>query len=473
MPSVKKNPQSNWFHSIYKNFREALSGEERDYTTGNLNKAIFMLSVPMILEMVMESLFAVVDIFYVGKVSVDAVATIGLTESVMLLVYSTAIGLSMATTAMVARRIGEKNKEDAADATVQSVVIAIVFSIFISLVGIFAAEDILRWMGGSEALIAQGVGYAQLMLGGNITIMLLFLLNAAFRGAGDASLAMRSLWLANGLNIILDPVFIFGWGPIEAYGVTGAAIATNIGRGVGVLYQLYHLLKGNGVLRIALHNIKVNIPIIVRLLRLSAGGMGQYLIGSASWIFLVRIISVFGSEVVAGYTISFRLIIFTILPSWGMSNAAATLVGQHLGAKLPDRAEQSVWKCAFYNMVFLAMISVIFITFAEPFIGIFSTEPEVIHYGTMSLRYICLGYIFFAYGMVVSQAFNGAGDTKTPTLINFFCYWMFQIPLAYVLSVWLNWGPKGVFLAIAIAESALAVVAVMVFRRGKWKSVEV
>lgn len=473
MQKVKHQPQPSWLNKPYKNFREALSGEEKDYTTGNLNKAIFMLSVPMILEMVMESLFAVVDIFYVGKVSVDAVATIGLTESVMLLVYSTAIGLSMATTAMVARRVGEKNKEDAADATVQSVIIATAFSILISVVGIFAAEDILRWMGGSEALIAQGVGYAQLMLGGNITIMLLFLLNAAFRGAGDASLAMRSLWLANGLNIILDPIFIFGWGPIEAYGVTGAAIATNIGRGVGVLYQLYHLFKGDGVLRVALHNIKVNMPVIVRLLRISAGGMGQYLIGSASWIFLVRIISVFGSEVVAGYTISFRLIVFTILPSWGMANAAATLVGQHLGAKLPDRAEQSVWRCSFYNMVFLAVVSVIFIAFAEQFIGIFSTEPEVIYYGTMSLRYICMGYILFAYGMVVSQAFNGAGDTKTPTIINLFCYWMFQIPLAYVLSVWLDWGPMGVFLAIAIAESALAVVAIMVFRRGNWKTVQI
>ena len=473
MQKVKLKRQPNWFHKLYKNFKEALSGEERDYTTGNLNRAIFMLSVPMILEMVMESLFAVVDIFFVGKVSVDAVATIGLTESVMLLVYSTAIGLSMATTAMVARRVGEKNKEDAADATVQSVIIATTFSVLISVVGIFAAEDILRWMGGSEALIAEGKGYAQLMLGGNITIMLLFLLNAAFRGAGDASLAMRSLWLANGLNIILDPIFIFGWGPIEAYGVTGAAIATNIGRGVGVVYQLYHLLKGNGVLRVTLDNLKVNMPVIKRMLQVSIGGMGQFLIGSASWIFLVRIISVFGSEVVAGYTISFRIIVFTILPSWGMANAAATLVGQHLGAKLPERAEQSVWRCAFYNMVFLAIVSVIFIAFAEQFIGIFSSEPEVIYYGTMSLRYICMAYMLFAYGMVVSQAFNGAGDTKTPTIINLFCYWMLQIPLAYALSVWLDWGPMGVFLAIAVAESALAVVAILVFRQGKWKTVQI
>lgn len=432
-----------------------------------------MLSVPMILEMIMESLFAVVDIFYVSKVSVDAIATIGLTESVIMLVFAVAIGLSMAGTAMVARRIGEQQPKEAGDAAWQSILIGFVFSIVVSVIGIVFARDILRLMGGSEALISQGYGYTKWMLGGNLSIMLLFIINALFRGAGDASLAMRTLWLANGLNILLDPVFIFGFGPVPAFGVEGAAIATTIGRGTGVLYQLYNLFIKKNILGIHRENLHINLELIWRLLKVSFGGMGQYLIGTASWLFMVRIISIFGSDAIAGYTISFRIIMFTILPAWGLSNAAATLVGQNLGAKQPNRAEKSVWRCAHFNMVFLFILSIALFLLAENLIYIFNDNSAVVGYGSSSLQFISMGYVFFAYGMVISQAFNGAGDTRTPTIINFFLYWLFQLPLAYFLAMTLNMGPNGVFLAISISVSALAVVFILAFNRGKWKLVQI
>ncbi|MDX2246543.1 MAG: MATE family efflux transporter [Bacteroidia bacterium] len=451
----------------------AINGTEKEFTSGSIRRALFLLSVPMVLEMVMESLFAVVDIYFVGKVSVNALATVALTESIMFLVYAIAVGLSMATTAMVSRRVGEKDYEEASKAAAQALFIALGFSALVSIAGLFFAKDILRLMGGDETLIAEGAGYAMWMLGGNITIMLIFLNNAIFRGAGDASIAMRVLWVSNAINIVLDPCLIFGYGPFPEMGVTGAAVATNIGRGVGVIWQLWILFRGNGMIVILRRHLVMNLELMWRLLKVSFGGMSQFLIGSASWTFMVRVISIFGSEALAGYTVAFRIIVFTILPSWGLANAAATLVGQNLGAKQPDRAEQSVWQAAFYNMLFLLFISIVFFTNASFFVGLFSTEPEVMRYGVMSLKIICAGYIFFAYEMVISQAFNGAGDTRTPTLINLFGYWVVQIPLAYALAVWLDWGPVGVFIAISLTLVLLTAINVWVFRKGNWKNTEI
>ena len=468
--------QSNYISYLskfIKNFKIAISGSEKEFTTGGLNRAIFMLSIPMILEMVMESLFAIVDIFFVSRVSTNAVATIGLTESVLMIIYSVAIGLSMATTAMVARRTGEKKLKKAANAGFQSILIALVVWLVTGSLGLIFSKDILRLMGGSEALISEGYGYTMVMMGGNVTIILIFLINAIFRGAGDASIAMRTLWLSNGLNIILDPIFIFGFGPIEPMGVQGAAVATTIGRGIGVLYQVYNLFGGKSLIIFSFENLKIDLKIILSLLKVSIGGIGQFLIETASWIFLVRIIAEFGSDAVAGYTIAFRIIVFTILPSWGMANAAATLVGQNLGANQPERAEKSVWRSALYNMIFLAFISLIFGIWAESFIGFFTDLPEVSKYGALGLRIICFGYVFFAYGMVIGQAYNGAGDTKTPTIVNFWVFWVFQIPFSYLLAKFLNMGPEGVFIAITIAHSALAVVFIILFRKGKWKLVNI
>ena len=432
-----------------------------------------MLSIPMILEMVMESLFAIVDIFFVSRVSVNAVATIGLTESVIFIVFAIAIGLSMAATAMVARRTGENKPEEASEAAWQAILLASTFSIMISIGGFFFAKDILALMGASPEVVAEGYGYTKWMLGGNITIMLLFLINAVFRGAGDASLAMRTLWFANGINIILDPIMIFGIGSFEGFGVEGAAIATTIGRGSAVAYQLYNLFLKKNSIQIKAHQLKPNFELIGRLLKVSMGGMGQYLIGTASWLFLVRIVSMFGSEAIAGYTIAMRIIMFSILPSWGFSNAGATLVGQNLGAGQPERAEKSVWICARYNMYFLLFLSVIFFILARPIVGLFNATGPVEEYAVQALHYITVGYIFFAYGMVISQAFNGAGDTQTPTIINFFAYWMFQLPLAYILAVTFEMGPGGAFLAVAISIVFTATTFVLAFRRGKWKNTKI
>jgi putative MATE family efflux protein len=458
---------------ILRLLKTAVTGEEKEFTTGSINRAIFMLSIPMILEMVMESLFAVVDVFFVGKLGVDAVATVGLTESMLTIIYSIGIGLSMGATAMVARRVGEKNPDAAAHAGMQAIYLAFGLSLIISALGIFFAKDLLRLMGASTALIEKNYRYTQIMLVSNIVIMLLFMINGIFRGAGDASIAMRSLWLANFLNIILCPTLIYGVGPIPALGLTGAALATTIGRGVGVLYQLYHLYKGNGIIRVKASHMKLDLPIIGSLIRLAAGGTAQFLIASSSWIFLIRILSTFGNNALAGYTIAIRVIVFAILPAWGMANAAATLVGQNLGAQQPERAEKSVWKAAFYNMIFLGIVTVVFFFGAHWIISIFNNDPEVVEMGTLALRIVCLGYIFYAYGMVISQSLNGAGDTTTPTVLNFFGFWLFQIPLAYVLAIVLKIGPEGVFWAISIAESCIAVVAIMLFRRGTWKKVVV
>ena len=459
--------------SLLRLFKQALKGEEENYTAGSIDRAIFLLSIPMILEMLMESLFAIVDAFYVSRLGVDALATVSLTESMLTIVYSLAIGLSMGATAMVARRVGEQNIPEAAKAGVQAIYLATGISILISAFGLLFAENVLSLMGASESVVQSGSGYTRWMLGGNITVMLIFLINAIFRGAGDASLAMRVLILSNGLNIMLDPIFIFGFGPVPAFGVEGAAIATNIGRGIGVLYQVSHLLFGKGLIKIHRQNLPADWGVIWRLIKVSVGGTSQFIIASASWIFLVRIVSHFGSAALAGYTIAIRVIVFAILPAWGMANASATLVGQNLGAGQPDRAEQSVWRTGFFNMIFLALITVIFFTLAKPIVELFTSEPAVLTSAIQCLQIVSLGYIFYAYGMVIAQSFNGAGDTRTPTVLNFFGFWLFQIPLAYFLAIVWDMGPRGTYLAIVIAESALAIVSVLIFRRGKWKAAKI
>ncbi|HJW27712.1 MAG TPA: MATE family efflux transporter [Saprospiraceae bacterium] len=464
---------SNRFTRFLQLFRLAISGSEKDFTTGSIDRAIFLLAVPMVLEMVMEGLFAIVDIFWVSKLGKEATATIGLTEVVLTQVIALALGLSMATTAMVARRIGEKDREGASVSAVQAIAIGIICCSVIAIFFFFTSQDILRFMGGSEELIATGNGYARIMLTGSSTVFFLFLLNAIFRGAGDAAIAMRTLWIANGINLILDPLFIFGIGPFPELGVMGAAVATTTGRGIGVCYQVYHLLDGKSLIRIQRRHLVWVGSIITRLLRVSATGVLQFLIATASWLFIVKIISLFGDAVVAGYAIGIRIIIFTILPAWGMASAAATLVGQNLGAQHAERAEKSVWRAAFVNMWFLSSISILFLIFAPKIIPFFTPDPAVIDEGIRCLRIICLGYVFYAYGMVIGQAFNGAGDTVTPTRINFIAFWLIQIPLCYVLAKLLHWGPNGVYWGIAISESTLALIAIYIFRKGKWKTVKI
>lgn len=454
-------------------FKIAVTGKDQEFTSGSIRKAVFMLSIPMILEMLMESIFAIVDIMYVSQVSVNAVATIGLTESVITLVYAVAIGLSMAATAVVARRVGETDIKGASNAAVQVIFLGIFVAAIISVIGIIYPKEILSLMGAEPDLIAEGYGYTQVLLGGNVTIMLLFLINAIFRGAGDASVAMWTLILSNGLNIILDPIFIFGFGPIPAYGVEGAAIATTIGRGTAVVFQLIILFYGFSKIKIAVKDLVLRIGVMLNLIKVSLGGIGQFLIGTSSWVFLMRIMSEFGSEVLAGYTIAIRVMMFTLMPAWGMSNAAATLVGQNLGAKKPERAEQSVWKTGKYSAIFMGVVSVIYLVFAPQIILMFNETPDVVKYGSLCLRVIAAGYLFYGYGMVVINAFNGAGDTKTPTYINFVCFWLLQLPFAYVMAITLGFGPAGVFWAITLAEVLIAIIAVIWFKKGHWKKVEV
>ena len=422
----------------------------------------------------MEALFAIFDAYFVSLLdNEEYLATIGLTETSLFVVMSLALGVAMAATAMVARRIGEKNPEAAADAAFQAILIALGFSAIIGVTGYIYAPDLLRILGGSEELVAHGTPYTRIMLTFNVVLMLLFAINAIFRGAGDAAIAMRTLILANGLNIILDPCLIFGLGPFPELGFKGAAIATCTGRGIGVLYQVYHLVNGKSLITLGIKNVKVVWSTIRKLLYVTGGSAGQHLITSASWLFMITIVAAFGSKVLAAYTISFRVIVFTILPSWGIAMAAATLVGQNLGAGQPGRAEKTVWKASFYNMVLLAIISVIFIIFAHPVIRIFSEDPVVIRHGVLALRIVFAGYIFYAYEMVIGQSFNGAGDTYTPTLLNFIAFWLIQIPLAYVLAHYTNLESTGVFLAIAISSSILALMAIYVFRLGRWKKVKI
>jgi putative MATE family efflux protein len=456
--------------SFFRLLKQAVKGGEENFTEGSIDRAIFLLSVPMVLEMLMESLFAVVDIFYVSRLGDnDAIATIGLTESILTIIYSLAMGISMGATAMVARRVGEKDISAAQVAAAQAIYIGIGLSLIISVIGIFFSTDILRLMGASESLIANNSGYTRWMLCGNLSIVMLFIINGIFRGAGNASIAMRALIISNGLNIAIAPVFIF----VFKMGVEGAAIATMIGRGSGVLYQVYHLTKGKGLIRLHVQNMGVRWDIIWRLIKVSAGGTGQFIIASASWIFLVRIISTFGSAALAGYTIGIRVIIFAIMPAWGMANAAATLVGQNLGAGLPERAEKSVYRSAFLNMIFLGIVTVVFYTLAGPIVRIYTDDPAVLESGMQCLKIVSLGYIFYAYGMVIIQSFNGAGDTLTPTILNVFGFWLFQIPFAYLMAIVLEFETTGAYIAIVTAESAMAIVAIIIFRRGKWKLVKI
>ncbi|HEY4048614.1 MAG TPA: MATE family efflux transporter [Acidobacteriaceae bacterium] len=458
-------PQPGLISSV----REALRGSHQDYTVGNLNRAILLLAIPMVLEMVLESLFAVVDVLWVGRLGANAVATVGLTESLLALVFSIGIGLSMSTTAMVARRIGEKDPVDAAIAGVQAIILGLLVSLAIGVPSFIFAPQLLRLMGASPQLVATGTGYARIALGGCGAIVMLFLNNAIFRGAGDAAIAMRLLWVSNILNLILDPCLIFGLGPFPRLGVTGAALATLTGRSIGVLYQFYRLMKGTERLRIPPRLLRLNPRVMWRLLRVSLTGILQFAIANTSWIALVRIVSIFGAAALAGYTIAFRIVIFVILPSWGLSNAAATLVGQNLGARHPQRAEQAVWRTGLYNMLFLGLIGVVFIVFATPLVRLFTHDPAVVPLAASALRILSYGNIAYAYGMVMLQAFNGAGDTVTPTIVNFFGFWILQIPMAYWLAIHHKLHSTGVFVSIVIAQAAVAGTAILLFRRGKWK----
>jgi putative MATE family efflux protein len=455
-------------------FKLALSSKEQDYTQGSIRRAVFLLAVPMILEMCMESVFAVVDIFFVGRLGKnEAVSTVVLTESVLTIVYSVAIGLSMAATAMVARRIGEKNPEAASKAGTQSLIVALVITVIVSAAGLIFAPDILRLMGASRETVHIGTNYTRIVYGGSVVIMLLFLINGIFRGAGDASMAMRSLWIANICNIILCPLLIYGAGPIPAFGITGAAMATTIGRGIGVLYQLYHLFSNKRVIKVRRQDFVPDWPIIRSISNIAWTGTAQFLIASASWMVLARIIAEFGDTAVAGYGVAIRLIMFFLLPAWGMSNAAATLVGQNLGAQQPLRAEQSVWRTAKYNTIFMIFVTLVFLLFAQPIVAFMNRDVTVESYAVMALRIVSLGYIFFGVGMVVTNAFNGAGDTKTPTLINIFGFWLFQVPLAILLAIVFKLGPKGVFIAIVLAETGITIAGIIIFKKGKWKKVKI
>jgi putative MATE family efflux protein len=448
---------------------EALRGRGGDPTQGPVGRAILLLAVPMVLEMAMESIFAVVDIFYVSQLGAEAVAAVGLTESLLTMVYTVALGLSIGVTAMVARRTGEGDPEGAAVTTVQAVVLGAAVSVALGVLGALNAPRLLALMGASPAVVETGSGYAAVMLGGNGAVLLLFLLNAAFRGAGDAAVAMRVLWLANGINILLDPFLIFGLGPFPEMGVTGAAVATVIGRGTGVALQLYLLFRGAGRLRVFARHLGLRLEVMGRLLRLSATGMFQVFIGMASWIGLVRIISGFGSEALAGYTIAIRIVLFALLPAWGLSNAAATMVGQGLGARDAERAERSVWMAGRMNLVFLGSVGILFLVAAPGIVALFGGDAATSGYAARCLRIVSAGFFFYAYGMVLTQSFNGAGDTWTPTLLNLFCFWLWEIPLAWLLARWAGLGPEGVFTAITIAFSTLAVASAVLFRRGRWK----
>lgn len=452
--------------------KDALRGKEQDFTSLPLKTAIFVLAIPMILEMMMESAFAVVDIFFVAKLGEHAIATVGLTESVVVLVYAMGFGISMAATALISRRFGEKEYAEAGAAAFQLLIVGGAISIVLGILGWTFAPDILGLMGAEATVIETGVNYTRIIFAGNTAIMLLFLLNGAFRGAGQAHHAMRSLWIANGLNIILDPILIFGIGNIEGFGLEGAAIATTFGRGIGVVYQLYHLFNGKHKLKILKENIVISWVIIKKIMQIAIGGMGQFLIDSVAWIALTRMNAEFGSASLAGFTIAFRILIFTLLPAWGLSGAASTLVGQNLGAKQPDRAEKAVWLTARYTVIFMASVTGIYLLFNQQLAGFFTDNPEVQSVAAQGLWVVALGYVFFAVGMVLTQAFNGAGDTKTPAWINIGVLWFIEIPLAYVLAFPLGMAHLGIFISIAFSHSFHSLVSLYFFKKGKWKLME-
>jgi putative MATE family efflux protein len=464
-PQAEGPPPGFW-----RSVREALRGSEHDYTSGPIGRAILLLSIPMVLEMAMESVFAVVDIFFVSRLGADAVAAVGLTESLLTVVYALAMGLGIGATALVARRIGEKDAEGAAHAAVQAILLAVAISAVLGVLGSLLARPLLVLMGASPQVIETGLGYARVMLGGEAAIIVLFVVNAIFRGAGDAAVAMRVLVLANCINIVLDPCLIFGLGPFPEMGVTGAAVATTIGRSTGALLALWMLARPGGRVPAAARHLRLDLRVMGQMLRLSGSATVQMLVATASWTAMARILAVFGSPVLAGYTVAMRVIVFAILPSYGMSNAAATMVGQALGAGKPDRAEKAVWKACLYNLAFLGAVGVLFVLLAAPIVRLFSTDPEVVRHGAMALRVVALGFPLYAFGMVLTQAFNGAGDTWTPTWINLAVFWAFEIPLAYLLAHTAGFGPTGVFWAITLSFSLLAVVSGVIFRRGAWKA---
>ena len=460
-------------HTYLKLFIQAVKGDVKDFTTGSINRAIFLLAIPMILEMLLESLFAVVDIYFVNKVGVDASSTVILTEASLTILYSVAWGLSIGVTALIARRAGEKNFKEASDIAAQAILLGLFLSLIVSVIGFIFPREILSLMGASAKVAQENYLFTQIMLTGNIVIMLLFINNAIFRGAGNASIAMRVLLLANAINIVLDPLLILGIGPFPKMGVIGAAVATTTGRTIAVLLQFYYLFNGKSLIKLAAKQFVVRINLMRSILKTSAGGMFQFIIGSCSWIFLARIIAESGTAAVSGYGTAIRICIFTILPAWGLANAAATLVGQNLGANQPERAEKSVWRTAFIAFCFFAIVAVVFFVFGANLMRFFTDDKEAIAAGTECLHILAIGYVFFAYGMIISQAFNGAGDTRTPTYINLFVFWVLQIPLAWALAKFLKMGPTGVYIAIGVAESVLAIVSIVIFRKGKWKLVKV
>ena len=456
--------------SVWSAIREALSGAHgRDFTEGPIGRAIFILAVPMVLEMVMESVFVVVDVFVVAHLGADAVATVGLTESFMTILYALAVGLSIGTGAMVARRVGEKDADGAAHTGAQVLLLGLAVSVLLGVLGWWLAPTLLRAMGGSSGVLAN-VAFTRVMLGFNASVVMLYLANAVLRSAGDAAIAMRVLWLANAINVVLGPALVFGWGPFPKLGIVGAAVATSIGRSTGALFALSRLVRPGSRLRIVRRHFHFDPALIARVVRLSSSATFQVFIGMASWIGLTRILASFGSDAIAGYTIGIRIVAFALLPAFGLSNAAATMVGQALGARKPERAEASVWKAARYNVAFLGAIGLLFVLFARPIVGVFTPDLDVVRYGVAALRTIAYGFLFYAYGMVLTQSFNGAGDTATPTWINLFVFWLFEIPLAWLLAERFGFGPAGVFWSITIAFSTLAVVSAALFRRGRWKA---
>jgi len=460
-------------HGTWATLKEAVRGSHVDYTEGPIGRAVLLLAVPMALEMLMESVFAVVDIFFVGRLGADAVATVGLTESLMFTVYALAIGISIGAAATVARRIGEKDPERAAVAAMQAIWLGAGVAVVLGAIGAVFGPTLLAAMGASDAVLATGSTFSRVMLGGCGTVTLLFLINAIFRGAGDAAIAMRVLWFANTINVVLGPCLIFGIGPFPEMGVTGAATATTIGRGCGVLYQLYYLTRPGGRLAITRAHLGLDADTMRSILRISGTATFQNFVGTASWMGLIRILSGFGSAAVAGNTIGIRIVLFALLPSFGVSNAAATLVGQNLGAGRPDRAEAAAWKAGLYNTICLGTVGIVFLAFAPFLIGIFTTDAEVVPYGVRCLRIVAAGFFFYGYGMVLTQAFNGAGDTRTPTWINLFCLWLWEIPLAWGLAYPAGFGPTGVFIAVSVAFSTLALVSAWMFSKGTWKTKQV
>tara|TARA_R110002096_G_scaffold154_27_gene989 strand:- start:4141 stop:5556 length:1416 start_codon:yes stop_codon:yes gene_type:complete len=465
-------PQSVWIRANTF-LREALRDNETDFTSGSIRRALGLLAIPMMLEMAMESVFAVVDIAFVSRLGTDAVAAVGITEALIAVLYGLAIGLGMGVTAMVSRRIGENDTRGAATVTGQAIWVGAALSVIIGIGGVIFARDLLAIMGATDGIIEIGTGFTTVLLGGSFSIVYLFLLNAAFRGAGDATVALRSLWIANGINIVLDPCLIFGLGPFPEMGVTGAAVATTIGRGIGVAYQLWYLLNGRGRLEFHISDLRLKFALTVRLVRISLGGIAQFIIATASWIGVMRIVAIYGSSAIAAYTIALRMMEFIFLPAWGLGNAAATLVGQNLGAGKPERAEKSTWKAAQYNAVFMAITGAFLLVFAEFVTSLFTDQAEVLRWGTSCLQILSIGFPMYAVGMVVVQALNGAGDTTTPAYLNTVCFWILQIPLAWWLATQTALGPNGAFVAIVVAESLLTILATRLFQRGTWKHREV